>query len=152
MRSASGNKLCCGRRLGAADPALQANKMSGRARAGWTKRLSRGAKKRTSAPARCQPRTVSSSLFFTPSWVTPRIDLSALGLSACRISIILEQLIALAFGFRGLAWAYDRQQKITGNFAAAGPRGSQCRDLRGLIGFFDKGTPFTSQSENPFGR
>jgi hypothetical protein len=33
--------------------------------------------------------------------------LSALGLSACRISIILEQLIALAFGFRGLAGVCD---------------------------------------------
>jgi len=64
-------------------------------------------------------------LLFTPSWVTPRIDLSGLGLSACRISIILGQLIALDFGFRGLAGVYDRHQKITGNFASAGPRGNQ---------------------------
>lgn len=97
MKLASGNKLCCGRRLGASDPALQANKISGRARARWTKRLSRGAKIRPSAPARCQPRTVSSSLFFMPSWVTPRIDLSALGRSACRISIIFPPLVTDAF-------------------------------------------------------
>ena len=77
-------------------------------------------------------------MLFTPSWVTPRIDLSGLGLSACRISIILEQLIALAFGFRGLAGVYDEHQKITGNFAGAGPRGNQSRDLREMIGFFDK--------------
>jgi hypothetical protein len=82
--------------------------------------LSRGAKKRTSAPARCQPRTVSSSLFFTPSGVTPRIDLSALGLSECRISIILEQLIALAFGVRSLAGVYYRPAEIAGNLTGAG--------------------------------
>src|ERR1700719_1104678 len=57
MRLASGNKLCCGRRLGASGPAF-----SGWARAGWTKRLSRGAKKRASAPARCQPRTETKEI------------------------------------------------------------------------------------------
>jgi hypothetical protein len=46
---------------------------------------------------------------------------------------------------------YDRHQKITGNFAGAGLRGNQSRDLRELIGFLDKDTPFSSQSENPFG-
>jgi hypothetical protein len=85
------------------------------------------------------------------AWVTPRIDLSGLGLSACRISIILGQPIALAFGFRGLAGVYGRHQKITGNFASAGPRGNQCRDLSELSGFFDKDTTLRSECENPLG-
>jgi hypothetical protein len=78
-------------------------------------------RKKTHERARPLPaRTVSSSLFFTPSGVTPRIDLSALGLSECRISIILEQLIALAFGVRSLAGVYYRPAEIAGNLTGAG--------------------------------
>src|ERR1700730_2157283 len=57
-----------------------------------------GAKKRTSAPARCQPRTVSSSLFFTPSWVTPRTDLSALGRMPDQHDFVANHRSRFAFG------------------------------------------------------
>src|SRR5262249_37649088 len=48
-----------------------------------------GEKSRTSAPDRCQPRTVSSSGSDVPEDEIPEIVLSSLGLSAWRMIIIL---------------------------------------------------------------
>jgi hypothetical protein len=49
-----------------------------------------GAKKRTKAPARCQPRTLRPALSFAPFLLTPLSALPERGFSAWRISVIFE--------------------------------------------------------------
>src|SRR4051794_37301641 len=89
-----------------------AKSVPGTASAGLCKGPRAGANSTASAPARCQPWTVSASLSLVPSCLTPRMWPSSDGFSAWRITRILVAGIGALLQYD--QYDYDKVEKPRG--------------------------------------